>query len=470
MSSRPVAAAGAGNTRTARNNSSQRTTAAGSPVLPPASTNNNTTTNSNFANHNSNNASQSSVHQPQPPSLTSTFMAKKMDPSIATVSVGKVSGAAPDVKFNICIEALMNGCVESFTQLFQLAHRAPVCVDELSQTMFSIPDAALPWLLDRLSAAELLRRQRSFRSVFQVLSEISQYFERNGDKEEAVKHLHNALEATSESLDVALHGEALEATAALHERLGQFTDSLRFYEQRFKLCDTDLTGADTSNPVMRAALAVRNKAAQSIIRLCNLRGASALQHQRYDEAKSFFERSVTVARLIEDTDAEAAAYSSLGEVNVVVGDLKKALEYQQRFLSLSRLRRDGKGESSAALSVAQLQRSLGDNDASISSFRKALEAADAAQDLHALCSATRQLGEAYRSAGDRTLAAHYLSQHFRVAKDVGSQDTIESARYSLGFAMAAHNLDNAANRRGFLQMLHMDMPSLLEWMSNGHMA
>jgi tetratricopeptide (TPR) repeat protein len=400
----------------------------------------------------------------QPPSLTATFLAKKMDPSIATLSVGKVSGAAPDVKFNICIESLMNGCVETFTQLFLLAHRPPVCVDELSQAMFSIPDAALPWLLDRLSAAELLRRQRSFRAVFQVLSEISQYFERNGDKDEAVKHLHNALEATSESLDVDLHGDALEATAALHERLGQFTDSLRFFEQRFKLCEVEPSADD------RAALATRNKAAQNIIRLCNLRGASALQHQRYEEAKNFYERSVTVSKLIEDTDAEAAAYSALGEVNVVVGDLKKALEYQQRFLSLSRLRRDGKGESSAALSVAQLQRSLGDNDASISSFRKALEAADAAKDLNALCSATRQLGEAYRSSGDRTLAAHYLQQHFKVARDVGTQETVESARYSLGFALASHNLDNAANRRGYLQMLHQDMPSLLEWMSNGDMA
>lgn len=463
MASRAVAAA-----------STTRTTAAGSPIVPPAS--NTSRSRSNFDavnNASSTSTSKTHLHQSQPPSLTSTFLAKKMDPSIATLSVGKISGAAPNVKFNICIESLMNGCVETFTQLFRLAHRPPVCVDELSQTMFSIPDAALPWLLDRLSAAELLRRQRSFRAVFQVLAEISQYFERNGDKEEAVKHLHNALEATAESLDVELHGEALEATAALHERLGQFTDSLRFFEQRFKLCEVDPGAASdgaSGNSSNRAAIATRNKAAQNIIRLCNLRGSGALQHQRYDEAKGFYERSVAVARLIEDTDAEAAAYSALGEVNVVVGDLKKALEYQQRFLSLSRLRRDGKGESSAALSVAQLQRSLGDNDASISSFRKALEAADAAQDLHALCSATRQLGEAYRSAGDKTLAAHYLNQHFRVARDVGAPETVESARYALGFALAEHHMENADSRQGYLQMLHQDMPALLEWMSNGHMA
>lgn len=398
------------------------------------------------------------------PSLTATFLSKKMDPSIATTSVGKISGAAPNVKMNVCIESLMNGCVNTFCQLFELAHREPVCVDELSQTMFAIPDAALPWLLDRLSAAELLRRQRAFRSVFQVLSEISAYFEKNGDKDEAVKHLHNALEATAESLDVELHGEALEATAALHERLGQFTDSLKFFEQRFKLCNTNPDSSD------RAGIATRNKAAQNIIRLCNVRGAAALQHQRFDEAKNFYERSVSVAKLIEDTDAEAAAYSSLGEVNVVMGDLKKALDYQQRFLALSRLRRDGKGESSAALSVAQLQRSLGDNDASISSFRKALEAADAAQDLNALCSATRQLGEAYRSSGDKNLAAHYLTQHFKVAREVGTQETVESARYGLGFALADHHMENAGGRAGFLEMVHQDMPALLEWLGEGHMA
>jgi tetratricopeptide (TPR) repeat protein len=394
------------------------------------------------------------------PTLTSMFLTKKLDPSIATTSVGKISGAAPSVKFNVCVEALVNGCVQTFSQLFTLAHRDPVCVDELSQIMFAIPDGALPWLLDRLSAAELLRRQRAFRSVFTVLSEVSAYFERNGDKDEAARHLHHALDATAESLDVALHGDALDATAALHERLGQYTDSLKFYEQRYRLCDTSPTAAGP-------ALALRNRAAQNIIRLSNLRGGAALQHQRYDEARAFYERSVTVARQVDDTDAEAAAYSALGEVNVVVGDLKKALEYQQRFLALSRLRRDGKGESSAALSVAQLQRSLGDTDASISSFRKALEAADAAQDLNALCSATRQVAEAYRAAGERMLTAHYLQQHFRVARELGVPETVESARVALGFALATHHLENAASRTGFLAMLHQDMPALLTWLGEG---
>jgi tetratricopeptide (TPR) repeat protein len=277
-----------------------------------------------------------------------------------------------------------------------------------------------------------------------------------------------ALQASGESMDGALQAEALEATALLQERLGNHSEATVHLEARFKKAEVAAAmagGGATGAEAQRAKLA----AGRHLIRVHSVQGDAAVEAGKLDAARRHHERCLNVAQACGDRDAEAKAYAALGRVNQVIGDLRTALDYQQRFLALARQNRDGAGESTAALSVAQLQRALGEHDESVSSFRAALEAAEASQDLGAMCTASRQLGEAYRAAGDGVKAVHYLTEHFRVARDVADPATLDSARFALGFARGAYYMEHAGARQGFLSIVHQDMPALLEWLGTGHM-
>ena len=360
-------------------------------------------------------------------------------------------------KFDVCIDALMNGCVNAFTQLYTLSHRPPLCVDELAQTMFSVPDETLPWVLERLTAAEMKRRHSDYRGVLYEHTELAAYFEKHGDKEQAISQLSQALQACVDSLDHELEGEAHEAIALLFERLGVLVEATTHHETRLKLAEI------SSKPE------VRQRAAKNLIRVFNARGNALLAEQKHLEAKAFFEKAVACAKNCGDTAAEAKAYASLGSVTVLIGDLNKALEYNQRFLLVSREAKDGHGEAAAALEVAKLQGSLGHSADAINSLKDALAIAEAANDLDGINSACRQLADTYKADGNNVSAVHYFREHFKVSRDIGDARAIENARISLGFAMGDHHFTHAGNRRGFLNLVVEDLPALLEWMGTGAM-
>merc|ERR1711991_900554 len=192
---------------------------------------------------------------------------------------------------------------------------------------------------------------------------------------------------------------------------------------------------------------------------------------KFDEAIALFDKAVDAAKSAGDGEAEAKAYSALGNVTVLKGDMKKALEYQQRFLIVAREANDGHGESMAALEVAKLQDTLGSANEAVDSLKRALEVADQNDDIEALNEACRQLGMTYRNMGENMKAVNYFQQHFKVSRDIGNQDTVDNSRILLGFALGEHHFTNACNRRGFLAMAcdERELESLLGWMATGEL-
>ena len=360
-------------------------------------------------------------------------------------------------KFDVCIDTLMNGCVNAYVQLFTLSHRDPVCVDELAQTMFSIPDEKLTWVQDALINAEMMRRRSDFRGAFNEAVSLSQYFESEGDKDQAIHQHQIALQYGMDSLDRALEADAHESFGLLHERLGMIKEAALHHETSLKLAEI----ADL--PEMKL------KASKNMLRVYMRCGEEALPKGEVEEAKSYFERAVVIAKASGQTKEEAEAYAALGNVTVLLGDLNKALEYQKRFMLVSRDRRNDHSESVAALQVGRLQESLGKADEAIATLKSSLALAEQSNDLQSICDACRQLGEVYQRNNERVKAVHYFNQSFKAARDIGNPQTVEDSRIALGFALGEHYFlpKNDSGATGYLSVVVDDMPTYLQWMSSG---
>lgn len=371
----------------------------------------------------------------------------------ATVS----SASRTPVRFDVCVDTLMNGCINSFVQLFTLSHRDPVCVDELAQTMFAIPDERLEWLQERLVSAELRRRRGDFRGVYQEFLQLGEWFELCKDMEQADRFYAAGLQACVESLDRALEEEAHEQYGQFCERRGHREAATHHYEARLRL--VELTG----DP------AAKIKACRPVVNMHIKLGQQAQNEGNMAEAKDLYEKAAMVSRACRDPVSEARAYSALGSVTVLLGDMHKALEYQKRFLVVSRESKSADQESQASLEVARIQQQLGHHQEAVSSLNAALALAQESNNLRAICEACRQLGEAYKSVGDSKQAVNYFKKTFKVARDIGDTSLIEASRAMLGFSLGELYFMSAGGGRGFLDIVTNDIQAQLKWLSTNDM-
>lgn len=405
-------------------------------------------------------AATAAPRRPTPPTLAKNGAGDASGPA-QQVSASSSLGGAHSVAFDVCVQSLMSGCVNSFVSIFTLSHRPPVCVDELAQVMFSVPDDRLPWCLERLMSAELQRRRSQFRAVLDEHYQLADYFESCGDKQLAIRHHLHALQHASESSDAALEIEAHSRAASMYERQKMLGEATVHYETRLRLCE--LTGD----------AAARSEASRPLIKVLLARGHDAMKEQQFESAKQLFEVAVNAAKAVGDVAGEADAYAALGNVTVVLGDMRKALDYQRRFLVVARESKNTVAESAASLEVAKLQDALGQSTEAIESLKSALCVAEEANDLRSINEACRLLGEAYRrQPNGLTKAVHYLREHFRASRDLGDTAILESARISLGMALGEHHFaasSGAASSSGFLGVCVDDLPTLLEWLGAGEM-
>ena len=370
-------------------------------------------------------------------------------------TVASSTGVKNSVKFDVCIDTLMKGCVNAFVQAFSLSHRDPVCIDELAQTFFSIPDSRLPWVQEYLMSVEIKRRKSDFRGALDDSLKLAQYFEEVRDHEQAAKHHRIALQHCADSLNRQLEGEAHEAFGLFLERRKNISEAILHHETRLRL-------AEVSGDAPAKLIACKN-----LVRVYLLRGEELQIASQMNDAKLQYEKAVGVAKSCGDAASEAQAYAALGNVTVLLGDLQKALDYQKRFLVVSREAKSVHGESAASLKVAQLQEQLGQTSEAVSSLKSALTLAEQTDDLRSICEACHQLGKAYKTMGDSMKSVHYFRESFRVARDIGETQLVNSSRVALGFALGEHYFAAASGNKGFVSVVCNDMPAQLDWLGGG---
>jgi len=354
----------------------------------------------------------------------------------------------------LCVHVLMRGCVHTFVELYKLSHRPPVCVNQLAEQLFNIPDDDLPMIADVLAEAEEARRQSKFQEVYDKYIEIADYFEAVGDKEAAI-HFHDlGLKCARASSD-----KDLECTA--HEKLGQAHERLSDLEKATISHETCLRLAEASRNVQR-----KHDSNGNLIRVYMARAAALEQEGEFEKARDFYEKTVHTANSNNDQEAEAEAYHSIGRINTLLGDLSRALEFQKRFLLVSKQRKSAHNEGRAARECASLQAKLEQHEDAEQSLQRALDIAVEQEDLHGIAVSCQQLGHLFNSLGKYQQARHYFKDNFRVAKLLRDPAMIEEARIKLG--LAEGNLQwQAAGGTGFVDLVASDLPAILKWKSNG---
>eukprot|EP01062_Namystynia_karyoxenos_P074482 TRINITY_DN7139_c0_g1_i1.p1 TRINITY_DN7139_c0_g1~~TRINITY_DN7139_c0_g1_i1.p1 ORF type:complete len:437 (+),score=185.10 TRINITY_DN7139_c0_g1_i1:112-1311(+) len=357
----------------------------------------------------------------------------------------------------LCVHLLMRGCLHSFTELYHLSHRPPVCVDELAAQMFSVPDDDLPMIADVLAEAEESRRESKFREVYDKYHELADFFEASGDREAAI-HFHLlGLRCARASGDQELEGIAHEKQGHAHERLGDLDKAVVCHETFLRL-------AEASRNMQR-----KRDANDNLIRVYMAQATRLEEEGEYEKARDFFEKAVHTANSNNDQDAEAEAYNRIGRINTLLGDLSRALEYQKRFLLVSKQLKHAGKEGRAARECAALQAKLEQHNDASQSLLRALEIAEEQEDLHGIASSCRQLGHLYNSVGDYAKARHYFKDFFRVAQTLRDAAMIEEARIKLG--LAEGNLQwHTAGGGGFVGMVARDLPAILKWKSTGSLT
>eukprot|EP00667_Euglena_gracilis_P008457 EG_transcript_8562 len=357
-----------------------------------------------------------------------------------------------EVAMELCVDTLMAGCVSAFVEFFTLSHRDPVCVDELANTMFSVPMDRMPSVQGFLVQAEKARRATEYREVYDCYLKLANYFEDERDFQAAV-HFHQlALDSVKQSGDKELQGLAHENFGHAHERLGNTEVAIKFHEAHLKLAEA----------VRNTAL--KNHVHANLVRVYMRRARECEKAADYGHAREMYEKSMNAARASGDAVAEGEAYHQLGNITVLLGDLDKALEYQKRFLAVSKETRSETNEGKANVSLAELHEEMGQVSAALTSLLHSLDIAERKADDEATCEACSKLGQLYNKSGDHAKAVQYLEKNYEVSKRLGDKERLERARILLGVAKG-----HLIWRSGFVSSVDQDVGAILKWKSLGAM-
>lgn len=385
--------------------------------------------------------------------------AKAPESSLHTTGTSKAVATKSErdsKRFHLCMEALSQGCVETYIHLYGIFHRPPVCVDELSQTFFTIPEERMAWVQECMCSIELLRRQSEFRAVFEKCQELAQYFEEVRDVEEATWHYEAALRYAMEALEHDLIRDVRYAFAQFYERTGRLRQACDMYGSIY----------DGARALGKADVA--KATCVELVRVFQLLG-DEVRESDSRLGKRYYERSVRFAKQSESGLQEALAYAALGSMNEQLNDLHEALHYHTEWSNVAKREGMGADECRAELKKASLQERLHRNQEAMTSLDRAFTLAKEMDDDSKVCRAMMQLGEVYRSEGRSEEAMTCFKESFAAARRAGDQGLTDSSRVAMGFAIGEFYFTHAGNNRGYLPIVCEDIEAQLHWMSKGEL-
>ncbi|WP_254545736.1 tetratricopeptide repeat protein [Halomarina pelagica] len=174
-------------------------------------------------------------------------------------------------------------------------------------------------------------------------------------------------------------------------------------------------------------------------RSLKFRGTVALRRSEFDDAESFYERSLAAYRAAGDEQGEADVTNNLGIVAWSRGDLDVAEAYLRDCLERYRAMDDRRAEADAQFNLATILDSLGDLASAVDHYRSCLDHYRAAGDRRTEADTLNNLGNLWRTRGDLDASERSLTQALDTYRDIGDR---------LGEANCLHNLGHVAQLRG----------------------
>jgi tetratricopeptide (TPR) repeat protein len=156
----------------------------------------------------------------------------------------EIKAVAEQDKQALCCEILVNGHVQAFVDFFYLTHRpeaagagAPTSGREgRADDHLNVPAAKLPYIQQRLTEAEVGRRQGDTRGVFSSYQQLACLFaDEIADHRTAVYFWEKCLEIARLTSNGEYEVEATRALGIAHEALGDVKLALTFYQKLQRL-------------------------------------------------------------------------------------------------------------------------------------------------------------------------------------------------------------------------------------------
>ena len=141
----------------------------------------------------------------------------------------------------------------------------------------------------------------------------------------------------------------------------------------------------------------------------------------FNSAKGWYERSLKIAKEIEDKVAEAIACNRLGFVHNDLGNFEEAICFHKRDLEISKQLEDRPGEGRAHGILGTTHVKLGNYKDAIHHYQRELEIAKEIEDKTAEGRACCNLGDAFQHLGDLKKAVYYYERSLKLCEELGHE-------------------------------------------------
>lgn len=377
--------------------------------------------------------------------------------SSSAVGSGSASSASlrDSIKQSVCITSLKQGHVESFGDLFTLAYRAPVLVDETAERYFSVSETDLSWISERLCSAETARRNGLYGESDSLLREVASFFEVARDHSTALYFLELNLRHCSASGDLALEGSSLTHLGNAYERLDQNERAVAFHERSLVLARAAHNKEAEANARRQLVKVYTAHSDEALAR-----ASSATGGDFHENAAQFMMKAMEHT---EDPVERGVCEHKLAAIYASCNRLDKAAELEHRYLDMCLSRGDTEGAIVAAKALCEM-------DDSVEVARQYLKLANAssanntdpaayASGVESVSGAMVVLGLRLNRDGDFEGARELFEQNFRLAQTAAARTNdkarVEVARILVGLARGNAGLGQ------FMAIVNKDMPKLL---------
>jgi tetratricopeptide (TPR) repeat protein len=355
-------------------------------------------------------------------SVTQNAMFHYSSPSQPVKIFGDESSSVHSLRAKLSIETLTAGCINAFCEFFTLSHRAPVMIDPIAETYYTIPQDKLVIIKNFLVKAEEHQRDSNFKEVYHIYRQIADYFEAEKDIDTALYYHQLGQKVAKRSSDTLLEGIAHENVGKVYERLGQTENALKSHEAHLSLADASRDSGEME------------KARKQLWSVYVKMAKDNEVEEKFHDACVFYEKSLKTAKASNDTELVAKSYFYLGKIYEKLDDFSTSLSYQEHYTSLCDQLSDVKGKASAHRALGQLYERLGKTASALHMYKRFLDSAEHCDDDRLVAHACERVGLVLNQMGDYDESVPYFERNFSLAQRSGDEEWLGTAKVKLGFA------------------------------------
>ncbi|KAL9643627.1 hypothetical protein ABK040_010239 [Willaertia magna] len=330
----------------------------------------------------------------------------------------------------LCIQTLTEGCIDAFEDLFNLSHREPVLVDELSETYFQFTDEKLRLIKELLVKADRYKRRGKFERVYDIYKQIADYFESVKDHKTMIYFYNLGEKIAKRSSNSELEGVAKENIGKVYERMGKSQLALKYHEAHMSLahsCGNKEQEEKATNQLWRVYIKMAEESEEQ---------------GDINSACVFYEKSLKNAKQLQDKDMIALSTYRLGIVYKTLQDFERAIYNQEQYTTMCEELNDIKGKADAQCSLGELYEQRRDFPKAIETYQKFLTFAEEAEDDERISTACDKIGMLLNQLERYSDSVPYFEKRFEIAKKSKNDSKIGEAKVKLGFARGNANISN----------------------------